>query len=63
MSQDELILTLLRAMARSMVCEKCGGSGKVSDWSHEPGVTPLPSREIPCSCRLAIRDLLKPQGV
>lgn len=59
MTQDEMILNLLRAMARSMVCEKCGGIGKISEYVVEF----QHNRTIDCSCRTAIRDLLKPQGV
>lgn len=54
MTQDEMILTLLRAVARSMVCEKCEGTGQVYMGNHHNAM---------CSCRIAIRDLLAPKGV
>lgn len=73
MTQDEIILTLLRAVARSMVCEKCGGTGIFIRHSPEypPGKMFVVDREHPmpvsfeetCSCRTAIRDLLAPKGV
>lgn len=66
MTQDEMILTLLRAVARSMVCETCGGNGFFSE-PGEPiislGTVIMTEQQVKCSCRTAIRDLLAPKGV
>jgi hypothetical protein len=39
MTQDELILQLLRAVAASLVCERCGGTGQM----FQPAYTPKTS--------------------
>ncbi len=59
MTQDELILQLLRAVAEAMVCEKCDGTGYVTtinrnaSWGDGPNV-----KTVPCTCRVAVRTLL-----
>ncbi len=69
MTQDEMILTLLRAVAEAMVCEKCGGTGTriESIPGYEPGTVfnlakgespPITLQHVTCSCRIAVRAVL-----
>jgi len=57
MTNDEMALHLLRAIAASMVCEKCNGTGRT--YVNPEGPNIKWGTETPCSCRTAIKELLK----